>query len=232
MMPTHRTNLFYRTRALLRSELHPNQTNRSSARQAPKASPRPTRRAGARAFTLIELMIVVVIMGVLAALAIYSMTTYIHKSKTAEAREVLLSIMAGQDSYKGEVGSYLDVTGPLAATAFYPQDPTFNGTTVIQWGAADGCAVGAVPCIDNFNSLGMVVNTPVMFRYASTTVATGSAPSAGAYAPGFNSGNVATPGPGYIVLAVSDLEGSGDGVYTVVAGSNLQATLHFENVGE
>lgn len=191
------------------------------------------RRSGARAFTLIELMIVVVIMGVLATLAIYSMSGYIQNSKTAEAREVLLSIMAGQEAYEGEVGSYLDVTGPISSTAFYPQDPTFNGKTVIQWGAADGCSVGGVDCIDNFNALGVVVNTPVMFRYASTTVATGAAPSAGTtFAPNFNSGNVTTPVPGYIVLAVSDLEGSGDGKYTAAVGSNLQSTLHFENVGE
>lgn len=190
------------------------------------------RRARARAFTLIELMIVVVIMGVLATLAIYSMSGYIQNSKTAEAREVLLSIMAGQEAYKGEVGSYLDVTGPITATAFYPYDTTFNGKTVIQWGDTDGCSVGGVPCIDNFNALGVVVNSPVMFRYASTTVLPTEAPNAGTFAPNFNSGNVRTPVPGYIVLAVSDLEGSGDEVYTAAVGSNLQSTLHFENVGE
>ena len=190
------------------------------------------RHVSARAFTLMELMIVVVIMGVLATLAIYSMTGYIQNSKTAEAREIVLSIMAGQEAYEGEVGSYLNVTGPIAAAGFYPQDPSFNGKTVIQWGANDGCSVGGVPCLQNFNALGVVVTAPVMFRYASTTVATGAAPTAGAFAATFNSGNVATPVPGYIVLGVSDLDGSGDGVYTAVVGSNLQSTLHFENVGE
>ena len=191
------------------------------------------RCARTRAFTLIELMIVVVIMGVLATLAIYSMSGYIQNSKTAEAREVLLSIMAGQDAYKGEVGSYLDVTGPVAVGGFYPEDANFNGRTVIQWGDTDGCSNAAgIPCIANFNALGVSVNTPVMFRYASTTVATGDDPNAGTFAPNFNSGNVPTPVPGYIALAVSDLEGSGDGVYTAVVGSNLQSTLHFENVGE
>jgi type II secretory pathway pseudopilin PulG len=177
-------------------------------------------------------MIVVVIMGVLAALALYSMSGYIQNSKTAEAREILLNIMAGQDAYKGEVGSYLNVTGTGVPAAFYPHDPAFNGRRVIQWGAIDGCTVSGVPCIANFNALGVVVNTPVMFRYASTTVATGTAPSAGAFALTFNSGAVPTLVPGYVVLAVSDLEGDSDGVYTAVAGSNLQSTLHFENVGE
>jgi type IV pilus assembly protein PilA len=46
---------------------------------------RPTRRA----FTLIELMIVVAIVGILAVLAIYGVTKYIAHTKTAEARNAL-----------------------------------------------------------------------------------------------------------------------------------------------
>lgn len=42
-----------------------------------------------RAFTLIELMIVVVIIGVLAALAIYGVSRYVAYAKTAEARMVV-----------------------------------------------------------------------------------------------------------------------------------------------
>lgn len=193
---------------------------------------RRTKFPNRRGFTLIELMIVVVIMGVLATLAIYSMIGYIQRSKTAEAREVVTNIMAAQDAYRGEVGSYLDATGPLGNNSFYPFDPTFDGTTVIQWGANDACTVGGVPCIDNFNALGVVVNTPVMFRYATTTVLVGTAPAAPAYAPSFNSGGVTTLTPGYIALGVSDLEGSGDGTYTAVVGSNVQGTLHLENIGE
>ena len=42
-----------------------------------------------RGFTLVELMIVVAIIGVLAALAIYGVRKYLNNAKTAEAREAL-----------------------------------------------------------------------------------------------------------------------------------------------
>ncbi|HEX8792105.1 MAG TPA: type II secretion system protein [Polyangiaceae bacterium] len=47
------------------------------------------RRARRRAFTLIELMIVVAIVGILAVLAVYGVRKYLASAKTAEARNAL-----------------------------------------------------------------------------------------------------------------------------------------------
>jgi type IV pilus assembly protein PilA len=54
-------------------------------------------RTGRDGFTLVELMIVVAIIGVLAALAIYGVARYLKHSKTAEATRVLGVIETGEE---------------------------------------------------------------------------------------------------------------------------------------
>ncbi|HEY6078698.1 MAG TPA: prepilin-type N-terminal cleavage/methylation domain-containing protein, partial [Polyangiaceae bacterium] len=54
------------------------------------------RRATARGFTLVELMIVVVLVAVLSALAVYGVRKYILTSKTGEAVQMLGAIRAAQ----------------------------------------------------------------------------------------------------------------------------------------
>ena len=187
----------------------------------------------ARGFTLIELMIVVVIMGVLASLAIYSVNNYIQKSKTTEPREVVGQIMSAQEAYFDEAGADLDVTGGVSDSHFYPNG-TFDGRTRIQWGGVDGCthAASTETCMLRFKRLGVFVNQPVMFRYASTTFAAGVIPTVPTtYVTGYNPDNVTAPRAGYVVVALSDLNGDG-GSRTALVGSSLQAQLYLENVGD
>ncbi len=53
----------------------------------------------AAGFTLIELMILVVIMGVLAAIAVPAFTRYVRRSKTSEALGNIQKIMQGEVTY-------------------------------------------------------------------------------------------------------------------------------------
>jgi len=59
-----------------------------------------------KGFTLIELMIVVAIIGILAAIAIPNFLKFQAKSKMSEAKTNLGAIYTGQLSYFGEQNSY------------------------------------------------------------------------------------------------------------------------------
>lgn len=59
-----------------------------------------------RGFTLIELMIVVAIIGILAAIAIPNFIKFQARSKQAEARTNLKSVFTAQKSYFGEQDKY------------------------------------------------------------------------------------------------------------------------------
>lgn len=68
-------------------------------------------------FTLVELMIVVAIIGVLAALAIYGVSRYLKHSKTAEATRNLGSIETGsKNQFQQETDTSGSGTGPYVHT--------------------------------------------------------------------------------------------------------------------
>jgi type IV pilus assembly protein PilA len=65
-----------------------------------------------KGFTLIELMIVVAIIGILAAIAIPNFMNYQCKAKQAEAKSSLGSIRVAQEAYFAEFDKYsTDLTG-------------------------------------------------------------------------------------------------------------------------
>ncbi len=68
-----------------------------------------------RGVTLIELMVVIVIVGLLAAVATVGYERYRKRALASEAQANLALIAVSQEAYKAEIGSYANVNSPNPA---------------------------------------------------------------------------------------------------------------------
>ncbi len=75
---------------------------------------------GDKGITLIELLIVIVIIGVLAAIAIPMYTNYMQRARRADAKTALEQVRAAQEMWRAEKGGYATDTAALQNTMKAP----------------------------------------------------------------------------------------------------------------
>lgn len=130
----------------------------------PSAS-RRTRAQRTGGYTLIELMIVVVITGVLAAVAIPAFRGYIQKSRTAEAAAFLGVIKLRQTSYRGEFGQYAGFGAAASNIGFVPANATVMRGGIQRPFPAAPAVLGPLDAASPFFAIGATPDGAVRFGY-------------------------------------------------------------------
>jgi type IV pilus assembly protein PilA len=184
-----------------------------------------------RGFTLVELLAVVAMVGILAALALVGYKKQMNAAHTSEPRAMFQNIRAYEEAYKGEMGVYMGCSANMQNDWYPTTDPTAN--LKYNW---DNTAHNEYGC---WSQLHANADAPVRFGYSLMAGPAGAPWGSGNPAmPTLNSGFAHPPvwpnpalNPWYVVEAGADRDNNG--IWALLVGSSLQGQeIYCENETE
>ena len=132
-------------------------------------------RRRASGFTLVELAVVIVIIGVLAAFGVPRFIKSVEKSKATEAFEYLASVRTAQERYQAQYGTYATNVTDLDIKASTPKYFTVPATFAVSSGGTSLANAWSLTLTRTGSSAGygayLVVFTETGFDLTNSTIA-------------------------------------------------------------